>query len=238
MIAAGGALGGFFVAVIAPWIFTDYYELHWGLLLCAALFIVVCVHEKNFLSASQWRALACILMLAVFVGLDFGLAALAKQHAAIPKSTFIGLRVGMWSVLALFVASWILRGKFRTFPAWRLLACLWLMLGALALGVALHLQARNADDQVIARSRNFYGTLKVCEYHKNDAGSHYLLLQHGRITHGLQFTDPEQATWPTTYYTEASGVGLAMRAFPAGSRRIGLVGLGTGTLAAYGRAGD
>ena len=56
--------------------------------------------------------------------------------------------------------------------------------------------------------------------------------------HGLQFADPLRAVWPTTYYTEKSGVGLAMNALPAGHRRIGLVGLGAGTLAAYAQAGD
>ena len=45
MIAAGGALGGLFVAVIAPLIFTDYFELHWGLLLCGLLFLVVCLRN-------------------------------------------------------------------------------------------------------------------------------------------------------------------------------------------------
>ena len=42
MIAAGGALGGLFVAVVAPLLFTDYFELHWGLFLCGLLFLVVC----------------------------------------------------------------------------------------------------------------------------------------------------------------------------------------------------
>ena len=40
MIAAGGALGGLFVAVAAPLLFTDYYELHWGLFLCGLLFLL------------------------------------------------------------------------------------------------------------------------------------------------------------------------------------------------------
>ena len=238
MIAAGGALGGFFVAVIAPAMFTDYYELHWGLLLCGLLFTVICLRDRESTRSKQWAWLAGVLMLAVFAGIDFGLASLAKRHLEIPKSTFSTVRVMMWSLLALITASWFLRGKFRTFRAWRFLACLWLSLGVLALAAALHLQAHNADKQAIVRSRNFYGTLKVCEYSKNDPLSHYLLLQHGRITHGLQFVDPSQAGMPTTYYTRESGVGLALRSFPEGSRRIGLVGLGTGTAAAYGRAGD
>ena len=40
--------------------------------------------------------------------------------------------------------------------------------------------------------------------------------------HGLQFLDPVRAAWPTAYYSERSGVGLAMSALPAGSRRIGV----------------
>jgi tetratricopeptide (TPR) repeat protein len=65
-----------------------------------------------------------------------------------------------------------------------------------------------------------------------------LSLIHGRVQHGLQFLDPVRAAWPTVYYSEASGVGLALRALPAGGRRIGLVGLGAGTLAAYGQPED
>src|SRR5205085_5849453 len=87
-------------------------------------------------------------------------------------------------------------------------------------------------------SRNFYGVFNIYEESKDDPQEHNFRLQHGRITHGLQFTDPQRATSPTTYYGETSGVGLAIKALPAGSRRLGLVGLGTGTLAAYGRAGD
>ncbi|PYJ05765.1 MAG: hypothetical protein DME25_07840 [Verrucomicrobia bacterium] len=54
----------------------------------------------------------------------------------------------------------------------------------------------------------------------------------------MQFVDPHQAVWPTTYYGEESGIGLALRALPPGARRIGLVGLGTGTITAYAQPGD
>jgi len=90
----------------------------------------------------------------------------------------------------------------------------------------------------VSKSRNFYGRLSVLEHNKNDPAEHYLLLLHGRITHGLQFTDPLQATWPTSYYAEQSGIGLALRALLAGHRRIGVVGLGTGSITVYGKAGD
>jgi hypothetical protein len=49
----------------------------------------------------------------------------------------------------------------------------------------------------------------------------------------MQFFDPVRAAWPTLYFAEESGVGLAMRALPAGHRRIGVAGLGIGTLAFF-----
>ena len=238
MIAAGGALGGLFVAVGAPLLFTDYYEMHWGILFCGLLFIVVCVREKSSAGSREWRWLACALTLAVFAGLDQGLAHLVGRSAVLPKGAFIGLRVGMWVLLALIVTSWIVRKKFQTFPYWRLLTCVWLVPGWLVLAAALWLQVSQSDDNVVSRSRNFYGTLKVSENRKNEPDGHYFLLQHGRITHGLQFVDPVRATWATTYYAEGSGIELAVRALPSAGRRIGVVGLGTGTMTAFGRAGD
>ena len=66
----------------------------------------------------------------------------------------------------------------------------------------------------------------------------FVELMHGQTEHGLQFLDPVRAAWPTTYYNEKGGGGLAMSALPAGHRRVGLVGLGAGTMAAYGQPGD
>src|SRR5204862_593742 len=119
-----------------------------------------------------------------------------------------------------------------------MLVCAWLSLGLLVLGGALWKQAHRWRKETVYASRNFYGVLKIYEYNRESPQEHYLLLQHGRITHGLQFTDAEKAAWPTTYYGEESGIGIAVRALPVGPRRFGLVGLGAGTITAYGRAGD
>jgi spermidine synthase len=64
------------------------------------------------------------------------------------------------------------------------------------------------------------------------------VLQHGNTLHGLQFVNPALAVRPTVYYDEMSGVGRALLSLPQRGRRIGLVGLGIGTLAAYGRTND
>ena len=114
------------------------------------------------------------------------------------------------------------------------------MLLSLAFGVLLIIQVRKADEDAVALSRNFYGTLQVREILAEDPSGHHYSLVHGRITHGLQFRSAAQGLWPTTYYGESSGIGLALKHLdrPEGQRHVGLVGLGTGTLAAYGRAGD
>ncbi len=174
MIATGGALGGLFVAVIAPLIFSDYFELQWSLLLCGGLLLVL-VHKRDHAPA---------------------------------------------------------RLKF-----WRDLTRAWLALCLAAFAVLLWLQAHQAGTFDIEKSRNFYGVLTVLSA-GNAESTRHLELRHGSTLHGLQLVEPSRAAWPTTYYSEKSGVGLALQALPAGNRRIGVVGLGAGTLAAYPQAGD
>ena len=116
--------------------------------------------------------------------------------------------------------------------AWGTIRLSWL---ALAVTLAVHVQSTSFT---IARSRNFYGTLRV---YGEEAGTpfetHHLL--NGRILHGVQYLAPSRRRSPTTYFTPTSGIGVTFRAFPRWSeRRIGVVGLGVGTLAAYGQPGD
>ena len=238
MIAAGGALGGLFVAVVAPLIFSDYYEMHWALLLCGALFTIICAGDRKSTSPGQWRWLACVLTLAMFGGGDALLAWSGRKYPDLIGQQVPFMRVLWWSAMGLLVVLWLARKQHRTFQHWRFLVCFWLILGLIALGTALWFQAQDFGERVLARSRNFYGTLKVCEYRRDDPQEHYYLLEHGRITHGLQFVHPEYAKWATTYYGDESGLARGIAALPESPRRIGMVGLGTGTMAVFGRAGD
>ncbi|PWU20671.1 MAG: hypothetical protein C5B50_03455 [Verrucomicrobia bacterium] len=106
------------------------------------------------------------------------------------------------------------------------------------MAVVLWRQARDAGSGAVLKVRNFYGVLTVFEQRKTEPQDHHFLLQHGRITHGLQFADKEMAKWATSYYGPESGIGLGINALPAGPRRIGAVGLGTGSITVYGRSGD
>ncbi len=92
-------------------------------------------------------------------------------------------------------------------------------------------------DDVVYMHRNFYGTLRVKEQGQGDQQVRRLL--HGVILHGEQPTISATRLEPGTYYARTSGVGRAIEAKQTqGPVRLGFVGLGVGTLSAYGRAGD
>lgn len=245
MIAAGGVLGGVFVAVAAPLLFRGYFELHWGLLLCAFLFLLVCATEGTFLlpprpdaPPTSWKWMASLLPLIVFGGLDRLIVRLGEHAEGLAEGWTTKARAVLWLLLALVVVSWIARRRYRTFRYWRLLACAWLVVGLEGLIAALGIDMRAFEREALQVSRNFYGVLSVRESGQPDDPKHYFLLKHGRIIHGLQCTDPQKVAWPTTYFGEASGVGLAFKALAAGPRRLGVIGLGVGTLATYAAPGD
>ncbi len=172
MIATGGAIGGFFVAVIAPLVFDTYLELHLGLLACC-LFVLL-ADEKSVLRRGSRRWVWISLIVAVGVAAIF-----AEGH----------------------------RG--------------------------------DANKVAVSNSRNFFGVLTVWENDRSDPTKHRFVLQHGTTFHGLQFVDSKKHRQPVAYFGRNSGAGLAIRFFRRQeNRHIGVVGLGVGTIAAYGKKGD
>jgi SAM-dependent methyltransferase len=85
--------------------------------------------------------------------------------------------------------------------------------------------------------RDFYAALRVLEQETPEAGK-FLTLCNGVVVHGRQFEDPSRSLEGTTYYAPDSGAALAVRLLSGGPKRVGLIGLGTGTLAVYARKGD
>jgi spermidine synthase len=131
--------------------------------------------------------------------------------------------------LALFAAL-----RFASINLLARIASLAVLLGVAAAAVYDGFSGR---DDVIAASRSFYGVLRVKEYGEPGEVAHLRRLVHGTIMHGEQYTHETLRRKPTTYYEPTSGVGVAIasRQKPV---RVGVIGLGTGTIAAYGRAGD
>jgi hypothetical protein len=104
--------------------------------------------------------------------------------------------------------------------------------------VVLGANVRSTREGTVAMMRNFYGALRIQDFIVGRQLP-YRSLIHGTIQHGAQYlTFPENRN-PTTYYGRKSGVGLALRfCCDDGPKRVGVIGLGAGTLAAYGKRGD
>ncbi len=102
-------------------------------------------------------------------------------------------------------------------------------------GVVIHGMAEG----YLVAARNFYGQLRVYDIGDpktdEDAVRRFI---HGIVNHGEQSRREEYRHQPISYFCEGSGIGRAMRAQPGAPRRIGILGLGCGTLAAYGKSGD
>ncbi len=189
MIALGGALGGAFVTLAAPQLFSTYYE--WQLSL-----IIACVFAIGFLL----RALV-----------DF---AFGDDDEPPRLSRYAQLGA---VVLAVFLPS-----------------------AVMLLDLSEFLQPPTAKVQL--RTRNFFGTLAVLERHRDKPLRHDFFLKHGTITHGAQFTHASRRREPTTYYARTSGVARTIdfyrRELKPNRTKLGVVGLGTGTLAAFADGGD
>ncbi len=89
----------------------------------------------------------------------------------------------------------------------------------------------------ISLRRSFYGSLRVVQT-PHAGPDQQRILFHGTIEHGSQFLLPPERSRPTTYYGPESGIGILLRECFNGPKRVAVIGLGAGTLAAYGRAGD
>jgi len=90
--------------------------------------------------------------------------------------------------------------------------------------------------KLLLQERNFYGALQVTEFGTDALATR--ALYNGAILHGIQFSAPERSRLATTYYGPRSGAGLVLQSRLSSPQRVGIVGLGVGTLAAYGRPGD
>ena len=136
---------------------------------------------------------------------------------------------------------WVLRqdAELKWFRRWRQPAPIVAAVLTVALAVFVGMQIRDSVRGSRVLVRNFYGALRV-----RDSGPATQLdatrtLTHGTINHGEQFLNPARRDLPTTYYGPNTGVGLTIRERgKTRAIRVGVIGLGTGTIAAYGRLGD
>ena len=220
-MSVGGALGGVFAGLIAPVVFDWTYEypllvLAAGLLAPQSMllpFVARIWHSD--IAGYRIRVLAVALAVAVivFVGLNnpSNMLGTAPENIAFLVVAALGLFV-IGKRLPYMI---VLAGALFLFGGYR------------ALQVSI-------DGKT--RVRSYFGVYTIREY------SDTRTLAHGTTLHGIQLTgSPERERWPTSYYIRGSGVGRAMLAAPSlygPGARIGVVGLGTGTLAGYAQPGQ
>ena len=230
-VAAGGAVGGVFVSIIAPVLFRGFWEFHLSVWLCCLLFCLILLRDTGSWIYVPKPLLLAFSVLVLFVG---------------PGLAIIGwkpLRVLLFSLALAGLIALILSGSptgTGSVRQQRRAAVFSICFTALMLAVVLAYPPVVVGHGAVATTRNFYGVLTV----KSDTfgGSPALTLYHGRIIHGLQFREETKKRTPTSYYTPQSGIGLVLTNYPgrAAGRplRIGIIGLGAGTVAAYGIPGD
>lgn len=95
------------------------------------------------------------------------------------------------------------------------------------------------NEDNLVQYRNFYGVLQVDLCDEGTPDSLGMALYHGRTQHGFQYLSRKLQNEPTTYYDRESGVGITLAHLSEQkSIKVGVVGLGVGTLAAYARERD
>jgi hypothetical protein len=215
-----------------------------GLFACA----MVCHGELVRLRPGPRRLTAFYLMVAAGGALGGVFVTLA---APLVFKTFVELHIGIGLTAAVTLsalgyhllyrtpAAWWAR-PIRGLPAWlRWTGVSLAAAGLVALAGWLTHLARTEQQEVVCTERNFYGVLRVLEYHPEDPEQHAFWLLHGRITHGVQYTGSLRRT-PVSYYGKETGLALALNDYlrTENGMHVWAIGMGTATLAAYGRHGD
>ncbi len=148
------------------------------------------------------------------------------------------LAVGLLAMVVVFIdqKSMFYHGNY--YWAWAVMVALWVNASFFLID---QMRGVRTGIEFVDQRRNFYGVLTVMNKNMNDPLQQNRLLRNGRITHGSQFLAESRRRMPTQYYDPKSGVGealLALRESLKRPLRVGVVGLGAGTMAAYGQDGD
>lgn len=215
VMSAGGAAGGAFTAILAPVLFDWVWE-HPLLVLAAACLIplpeIFKWHRMPGLDRPVARLAAFILLVMAFF-LAWLLLGIAKGDQPRIHHFFLTVMLTCIGLLLL---------------PWRAMFVAVLLMLMLAQGGIRTLETTFEGE----RTRSYFGVYSLRDY----ASSNLRLLVHGTTLHGQQSTDPIHAREPMTYYGEGSGVAIALEQVSrlyGGGAKVGIVGLGTGTLACF-----
>ena len=196
---------------------------------CAGLFLACMFCHGELVRLKPAPAYLTRFYLMISLGGAVG-SALVGIVAPLVLPAYFELAGGL--VIAALLLLWQVRREPIVFPVLAVVA----VLGTI--GCAIW-SVREFYEGTIVSKRNFYGVMRVQEWSR-DSVNHRRSLIHGTIMHGTQYLEPAFRRRPTTYYTNTSGIGLLLDVLHPTTKplKVGVIGLGTGTLAAYGAIGD
>ena len=246
LMSAGGALGGLFVSLGAPRVFTSFAEWPISLIVVCGLACVILLRSVLKVKRRGWEWLLVVLITALTCWTGWllhqnGTLTQAELQKQLKIDQFMQPLVAIYSALggvglclAVLVFRIIRRGSMR--PALVSVT----MLGMLFTFVLLAMSDLGFKrDDKIERVRNFYGMLSVFEDFDEGLQMKYRQLSNGGIIHGMQNLGPSLREEPTTYYGHQTGIGKALDSLKdRPDARVGVVGMGAGTVSCYAKSGQ
>jgi len=211
LVAVGGALGGIVTGIVVPAVFETLPE--YPLAIIAAC---LCLPKREPRVPPskyvRWLDFALPLAVGLIVLAALALVSLAGSEY---KGAGLSFAVGLGAGIALNFVRRPLRFG--------------LALGAIVLAGSVPLLEEGIE---LRQDRSFFGVIRV---ERSEDGRINEMI-HGTTTHGAQFRDAARRGTPLTYFHPSGPAGQIMRA--AEKHRVGVIGLGTGSLACYSRRGD
>ena len=229
LISLGGALGGIFTGLLAPHIFTGLWEFQTGIVASGIFLLLALIRDR----ASWWHETPRWLPSAL-------LAAVAVLAIPVLQNFVQGSQQLLYGLvaIALLGTGYALYAAFfpkRVASSHPLITHGAPVIALSVLAIALFVDANMKPEDISLRTRNFYGTISVVR-ETSPLGPYYYL--RNRMTnHGMQFVDPRFSFVAAGYYGPDSGVSKLLVSQPR-PMRVGVIGLGIGTLSAYGAPGD
>lgn len=223
LMSLGGVLGGAFTALVAPVVFNTVIEY-------PAVLVLACLMRTP--DQSAWRRKQIILAVIGFVLIISVpiLFEIMRYHENIKNLVVASIGIAMGAQLLMLgagICAFLLRDRVIVFT----------LLIALSAYAALHI---SRSYNYIYTGRSFFGVTRIGHAVDMDLGGDMHIMVHGTTLHGAQARHPQAMCMPTMYYANTTPLGqaalLVQKRTPAA--RMGIVGLGSGAMAAYKRTSD
>jgi spermidine synthase len=245
-MSLGGALGGIFVNLIAPYVFTTFFEMPLSFLAATIISATaIALSARTSSSTIAWRA-AVISIAVVAIGASIALFSMTtgpKLQVAAPAAVARGFAIlaGLAALIGIGFAAvrWQRQPlSMAAITAAAIAALLTITYWQIVENLNVNPNARNVT---IYRARSFFGLVSVQHRSRNDPQWENYTFKSGHVPHGKEYADPaRRGDTRLAYWGPDAGSRLAIeyKVQQQPHCRIGVVGLGIGTIAGFAKEGD